>query len=549
MNIAKNTCMIAQQEFSDSFDFLVNCPITNNIKSFKDFLNILASHSDKNYYFEIHPSKVDLFKTIYNLKDDEAQRIKVQFKWDTVRTFGTDEQKQAFNEFRRLYVSYLIQQFCNNPSNTKVNSSTNTDKTSDTCSYKVIGTPAISVESDMDFDIIGKNNNIDIGMILENISNEHHKYFALELDELFDTNLYGSVFVFNPDSHNNPSHSFIEQQNIWSWIRAVEILNNKKYVPTLLLQEFKRHLLSSHQTLFDKTVQKYKELNPNSFVFNSSSNSKFSAPEFYKVDTMTEKKKFTFKQSSDFYKIPNTPVQRSQSWECPIDANNKTENYRLNLSNYFANDYTRHFEDKTECFSLAKYYENETYRSLGAVLHIVNRLVDINKQYFVHSVYDQYGFVVENIMEEKLKGSNLINTIPKTAKYINRICDAIQKLGIQNRIPSFTNIKQLSEQLNNVRRTNNKTEELRLTKELQTYFPSMLNISEYNANSQKIDNKPALKVDFVLAVYKTLVEPVGIFQQELNDQQGGNKKRTNKKKHTFTRKTKSKKIKLFMVVY
>ena len=521
MNNSSGQCLNAIQEFTDTFDFLVNCPLTNNIERFKNFLKLLAAHKLKHYYFELHPSKLELFKLVYNLKDDIAQRVKVNFTWDTIRVFGTEEQKKAFNDFRRMYVFYLIQQFCYSPNNVSINSSSNTTKQSNTCNYKVIGTPAISVESDMDFDITVKTNDIDIGQILTRISNKHHEYFALELNELFDTNLYGSVFLFDPTKHNNPSPSFIEKQNRWSWIRTVEIFTDPKYVSESLLQYFKKHLLSSHQILFDKTLEELKTLNNDNQSFNLSSNALESLPEFltFEKDTTNISSISRNKSSPELFKR-NTkiiPIERSKSLYC---SRNKIESYTSCLSSYFENINNGKLDDISEHFSLAKYYENETYRSLGAVLHIVNKLTDINKNFFVHSVYDQFGFVVECILETKIKENMLIDVIPKASKYISRICDAVEKIGIQDKIINYYEIKNTSEELNNVRRTGNKVQTANLARKMQVIL--------VNTN---ISNTQTSHIDFLLGVYINLVKPIGIFQNEFNKQQGGKKTLKKKMKH------------------
>lgn len=501
-----NVCALQRKQFDGSFDFFEKCPITADIRLFKNFLNSLASRSNKKYYFTVK-NNTNAKKNTNATKNTNANTSKIatnvniekkEFTWDNVRAYGTNEQKKAFNQFRRMYVTHLIQQFCYNPKDEIINSTIDTSRTQNTCDYKIIGTPPDSVESDMDFDFKAMEN-ADIGVILTKISVEHHKYFDLELDELFDTNLYGSVFVFDKDEHNNPSPQFIKDQNVWSWIRAVELLNNKKYVSTPLLEQFRSNLISSHQTLFNNTLSKSNEMSnnevsSNKIVFNTS--------------PISRKTFFTTEKLS--------PTTNSQYGTCPT-SRSKTENYRLNLSNYFAKDYKNNFEGKTECFSSAKYYENETYRSLGAVLHIVNKLVDINENYFIHSVYDQFGFVVENILEEKLKKPTLDYLIPKTAKYIYRICDAIEKLKMPvnvrtNLIPFLYEIKRISEQLNNVRRSNDKTQQANLVDSLkkQLYFSSVEN---------NIDDEQTKKIFFLISVYTRLIAPIGKYQCYLNQSQ------------------------------
>lgn len=518
-----------QEELNKYFDFFENCRGVQDDKEFVSFLTKLQDHPSKKYYFTLQPSKVDLFKKIFHLEKAGLQVVKLEFNWEHIRNFATDEQKDVFNTFRSKYVQFLVNQTCK----PKTINNTNTNASGKPCAYEIIGTPATSVESDIDFSLsaIGENT---IGEALDKIYAEHHKYFATELDELFDTNLYGSVFPFDKTLHNNPSTELIRLQNAWSWIRTVEILN--KYVGPLLIAEFKNRLTDSHKEIFVSAHTNLRDLSQ------TTDNASYIQPKpfvSFPVNRESEKS--------------STPLKRYQG-TCPINLKSRTEHYRFFLSAY--SDTKQDFADKLECFSIAKYYENETYRSLGAVLHIVSRIEGIEKNYYAHSVYDQYGFIVENIFEHKIKGTNLINTVPKAAKYIARICDAIEKIGastiknsegkdidLKDTISNFYQIKESSKLLNDVRRTTDKNREKQLAEEFQKYFP-VVSIANVNSktNSSQTNDSQAKKINFLLGVYDVLIKPVGEFQDNLNrKQQGGKMKNKNNKRKGNNKKTKPRK--------
>jgi hypothetical protein len=509
MNAKKvsNSCSDMQETFNGFFDFLTQCPVSDDNNTFQTFLSVLKNHPTKVYYFTVEREKWDTFKALYKLEINEMEGVKVEFSWEFIRAFGTDEQKRAFNNFRRRYVNHLMSMYCKS---SDIQNSTRTNA----CTYKVIGTPAISSESDMDFDLSGVG---DLGAVLKRINKEHHQYFALELDELFDTNLYGSVFVYDEKLHNTLTPTFIETQNVWSWIRTIELLQN--YIEPSLLHEFYTRLLDTHKNIYFLGRNKLQELS----LGNVSSNS------------MVKRNKSLPDGNAPCNS--NSFIQRafsSDSGQYP--KINRAKQYRRCLSDYLLSN--KMFEEKVESFSLAKYYENETYRSLGAVLHIVNKLVDIDENYFVHSVYDQYGFVVENVLEEKIKGSSVNVTVPKASKYISRICDAIEKLNdksttelIQNK-ELFTAIKDISNELNDIRRTLNKGREKELTIQLRKCFANVLNISNSNANANanSVSSSQLGKVNFLLGVYNTLIKPVGVFQEVWNKKKANvrnNSKTTN----------------------
>lgn len=82
-----------------------------------------------------------------------------------------------------------------------------------------------------------------------------------------------------------------------------------------------------------------------------------------------------------------------------------------------------------EAFSFSKFLERETYRSVGAVLHIAERHGTMPKSAYYDSIYDNLGFVFEIMLAPALCVQDLFYAkVVKTAKYIERILDALKRV-------------------------------------------------------------------------------------------------------------------------
>lgn len=466
--------------FDEDFDILRYCQdMVTTEKGFADFTNLLKLSTSKKYTFTLDPIKYETYKSVFGKINE-----KVPFEWEYIIAFGTDEQKQIFNEFRNKYISYIIRNFCATKENV---SRGNANSSTKSCKYQVIGTPASSPESDMDFDLTDK----DVGSIIQQITKLHKLHFSKNIDVIFDANLYGSVFdAHNQEKYNNPSTTLIAKQNAWSWTRTVEVMQN--FLSDDHIDAFMASLLSVHKKMYKDAETKINEIILTELDKNTDTNSK----------TYTSKNANTFNSSQNVlisHKSLNNMIAKRHSNVLRRSASAPVI-YARRLTDYFSED---NDEKKIDLFSKAKYFENETYRSLGAVLHIVNKQMNVSKVYYAHSIYDQYGFIVENILEQKIRGTSLDVTIPKTSKYIERVCDAIEKIGIHNLVRDFESIKTISTQLNAARRTSNSRDIVRqLTTQLKTVMdPSLL------SNSNSRDNET--KLTFLIAVYTTLLKPVG----------------------------------------
>ena len=93
------------------------------------------------------------------------------------------------------------------------------------CIFKYIGTD--SMKSDVDVNIISKIS----GQVIHDIIDEHYKNYKNNLDDMFQTNIYGTVFRNTLDScmidNSNLKHSCTPRyaasykQRLWSTMRIV----------------------------------------------------------------------------------------------------------------------------------------------------------------------------------------------------------------------------------------------------------------------------------------------------------------------------------------
>jgi hypothetical protein len=83
-----------------------------------------------------------------------------------------------------------------------------------------------------------------------------------------------------------------------------------------------------------------------------------------------------------------------------------------------------------DAFSTAKFYENDAYYTVGAVLHIVEKHRHIDRNSLYDSIYDNLGFAFEIAFSTGVCSVVLATTkIMKMCKYVARMCDAYKLLS------------------------------------------------------------------------------------------------------------------------
>lgn len=241
-----------------------------------------------------------------------------------------------------------------------------------TCVYRKIGSN--SPKSDIDINMRAPH----IEKIITDIIKEHNSNFADTLEDMFDTNLYGITIRYlncsnSPECY--PNYTSTIKQRTWSFLRIAEVVQENPNLENTFSPIYKS-LLDRSMSLLISLQNKYKF--------------------------------------------------------------NRYRHYSAALKRFYKEKNKRHPDpDKLiEKLSLSKYFEKDTYRSGGAVLHIVEKKLDIDVDKLYDSVYDNYGFLLSVLMKKSICSDKNINAkIMKVSKYISRICEAIQEIGNKKQLP------------------------------------------------------------------------------------------------------------------
>jgi hypothetical protein len=121
-----------------------------------------------------------------------------------------------------------------------------------------------------------------------------------------------------------------------------------------------------------------------------------------------------------------SPEDRDAIHLCSLKNIDEDGDYASDLSLYFV-ELARaggSLGRLAEAFSRSKYHERETYRSVGAVLHIVNKRRDISPSMAVDSAFDNFGFVLE-VMRGSHRCVPWPYRVARASKYVARMCDAM----------------------------------------------------------------------------------------------------------------------------
>lgn len=306
-----------------------------------------------NYFFpyikNVEPIILDGIMSIKRKIVDD--KIYIELTWDNILNYGTFDQIQNFDKFRVNYINYLLQEYCNK----------NT-----TCVSERSG--KVTAFSDIDINIenylVENKFKYNIHEIIKNIYTHHYRLFKLDLDILFDTNLYGVSFKFYDNNIKKfyiPDYKTNYSQRVWSCLRLAmisknQVFNIEKYMDTKLLTDA-THKLHKLTKLYGKK---------------------------HRINTY----------------IKNIEIYYG------LISKNASMNKIIQI------------------YSLCKYLENDAYYSVGAYLHIVLKVKNLDDSKLLDSVYDNMGFMISNFFkyDEKLK------KLEKIAKYLLRITDAINQM-------------------------------------------------------------------------------------------------------------------------
>jgi hypothetical protein len=140
-----------------------------------------------------------------------------------------------------------------------------------------------------------------------------------------------------------------------------------------------------------------------------------------------------------------------------------------------------------QIYSLCKYLENDAYYSVGAYLHIVLKVKNLDDDKLLDSVYDNMGFMILNFF----KYDDTLKKLEKIAKYLLRITDAINQMkNVKNKSKSLDVYNICNEAITQKKHLK-KLESLDQYEYALRYFQD--NINMIIANKQKLPIKKTLE--------------------------------------------------------
>ncbi|MEH2163456.1 MAG: DUF4157 domain-containing protein [Nostoc sp.] len=149
-----------------------------------------------------------------------------------------------------------------------------------------------------------------------------------------------------------------------------------------------------------------------------------------------------------------------------------------------------------ELRSKALVFANEAYHTGGAVEHVVlnqqMRLgISVNNQQYLQSINEQTGFAVEQINHSPDLGTALW----KSAKYVDRLCDAINKVDIKdfNKLQEQKELSELAQEMLKIKRGKDKYANLKTDKDKSKAAEQVGR--DYGYTSQKAFLKAVLKLN------------------------------------------------------
>lgn len=256
------------------------------------------------------------------------------------------------------------------------------------CNPVPVGSAATSARSDIDFNMYSEKRDVDY--VLMRINSLHKRRFLDPIDEIFDVNIYGTVVDIFDDLLCGAARCMAlpkkDSERQHSWAFLRATEFIRDKAPGFVVAE-------KHRELYEKCLTLSKELS-NKKDYNS------------------------------MY-LRNIRIYLRAA---------KTEKDPSRLA---------------EIYGKTKYYERETYRSVGATLHIVMKKTGLPPGLLLDSVYDNFGFAAEVLLTQPLcAGGRKDTRVYKTCKYIGRICDALEGMGKKD----VSDLKELCEEMNKRRK-------------------------------------------------------------------------------------------------
>ena len=266
----------------------------------------------------------------------------------------------------------------------------------DKCTIQYIGSH--SPKSDIDIELYCPNH---LESIHQSIQQDHKsKYPHVSLNELYDINLYSTIYHYlDPMCTTTkklllscyPKQTSTKRQRQWSFVRMVESLME-------LPSSSRKRILDSFPSSLQHLYNDAKEL------------------------LGDVRKKYKNQTQLNYMIVYVGMLQRRM--DSP--------------------------ESIAEAFSMASWGEIDTYRSIGAILHIVEEIPKLQPSLYYDSIYDNLGFIYDLMCRKSLcfKEQTTYHFVRAT-KYMGRILNALESI---HKDPTMKPLQQLTKQINQKRK-------------------------------------------------------------------------------------------------
>jgi hypothetical protein len=189
----------------------------------------------------------------------------------------------------------------------------------------------------------------------------------------------------------------------------------------------------------------------------------------------------------------------------------KLKFYSKYLEEFYSVNKSSNFKNAATLFSLSKMFETDTYRSVGAYLHIVVGIKNLPTVLYMDSIIDNLGFAIENV----LKSDDCLDIqfawkMLRVAKYLERIIDAVELSKVDLDL-DLHKLKEITKFLNMSRKENSSKELL----DHITNFISELEIISRKSTNLHIKNTKYISKDELNIIQYILNFVIYIYSKSL----------------------------------
>lgn len=316
--------------------------------------------------------------------------------WANLSKFGTEEQKTRFNDFRLSIQDTFLNELMTICNNAKF------------CEVELTGTKTnITYSSDIDI-------NLSIILPKDKVSSDVFKTFLEVVNKVYDT-----TDKFFKERFED-SYSKLFDMNIYATKFSIDKMGIA--CEELICSDVNQSNQSQMEWAFMRAAEVIEKSNLSIAKLPANIQNLYHA---------------TLAKRNTFLEQINTSKERLQIYVEKIKSFYSQEN--------------RSIDEYMEAFSISKYFEDETYRSVGAFLDVVVLKLQgkrMHRSFYIDSFLDNYGFLLENLMMPDIQKCMLPDIsirLLRVCKYMERMCDAV--LNYYGQIGMDRNVKELFENL------------------------------------------------------------------------------------------------------